>query len=314
MHGDGDPQRLTSLTFPRAAANFTRHLRCVRLDEVLVLQGPPVIGAAFSIGAPTWSDALPLAAFLAGSCALVAHVFLFNDRCGIGHDVNDPQRTDQVFVRRGISTGAIDALCVASLVLAAVMLSVAGRRPVVIAMAIAGLSALYSGRRWHVKGVAMANSLCHLAGGALHFLLGYSAFAPIDGRALLIAPFFGLMFAAGHLTQETRDRDADLANGVTTNAVAFGARRAFLAGLALFGLAHLLLLGLALFGVVPRVLAAVLVCSLLHFSWARHTLAAGLTYDRVRDLRRKYRILYACLGVLMITAELARAASLAARP
>ena len=86
-----------------------------------------------------------------------------------------------------------------------------------------------------------------------------------------------------------------------------------MAGLVLFALAHALLFGLAVFGVVPRVLVATIVCSLLHFSWARTTLAAGLTYDRIRDLRLKYRVLYAVLGMLMLTAEIARAASVVAQ-
>lgn len=300
-----------SIMPPGFASTLTRHLRCVRFDEVVVLQGAPALGAAFSMGVPAWPDALPLAVFAAGSCALVAHVFLFNDLSGISDDLNDPRRTEDVFARRGIGTRTIATLCVATLGLSAVLLSVVGRRTVVIAMAIAALSALYSGRRWHVKGVAIGSTVCHLVGGTLHFLLGYSVFGPIDGRALAVAPFFGLMFAAGHLTQETQDRDADRSNGVTTNAVAYGARRAFVAGLALFALAHGLLFGLAVLGVVPHVLVAVLVCSLLHFYWARKTLATGLSYDSVLDLRRRYRLLYAFFGVLMLTAEIARAASVA---
>jgi 4-hydroxybenzoate polyprenyltransferase len=281
----------------------------VRYDEVVVLQGAPMMGAAFSMGAPAWSHVGALAAFVAGSCALVAHVFLFNDLSGIGHDLNDPRRTEDVFVRRGIDARAVAALCLSALVAAILLFMTIGTRTVVIAMAIAALSALYSGRRWHMKGVAVGSTVCHLAGGALHFLLGYSVFAPLENRALAIAPFFGLMFAAGHLTQETRDRDADYANGVTTNAVTFGARRAFSAGLVLFALAHLLLFSLAVAGMVPRVLASVVACSVLHFYWARRALASGLTYDGIRELRHRYRVLYAGLGLLMLAAEIARAAS-----
>ena len=295
------------------AGTLIRYLRCIRFDEVVVLQGAPALGAVFAMGVPEWSDAVPLLAFGAGSCALVAHVFLFNDLSGVAHDLNDPRRTEAVFVRRGVGTSMVGALAVALLVVSAALLGVVGARTVLIAMAIAALSALYSGRRWHMKGVAVGSTVCHLAGGALHFLLGYSVFSPIDGRALAIAPFFGLMFAAGHLTQETRDRDADRANGVTTNAVTFGARRAFAASLTLFALAHGLLFTLAVLGVVPRVLVGVVAWSVLHAYWARQTLAAGLTYDGVCDLRQKYRVLYAALGALMLTAEIVRAVSVAAR-
>ena len=112
------------------------------------------------------------------------------------------------------------------------------------------------------------------------------------------------MFAGGHLIQETRDREADRANGVTTNAVAFGARRAFEAGLLAFALAHLVLVGLAVVALVPPVLVAVLAFSPLHFHWARQSLADGLSYDSLRLLRRRYRRLYAVLGLLILTAQI----------
>jgi 4-hydroxybenzoate polyprenyltransferase len=255
-----------------------------------------------------------MTALLAGSCALVAHVFLFNDLSGMSHDLNDPRRTAGVFARRGIGARAMRALCLAFLGSSAVLLSLVGHRTVLIAAAIAALSAVYSGSRCHVKGIPLLSSLWHLVGGTLHFLLGYSAFSPIDHRGLAIAPFFGLMFAAGHLTQETRDWEADRANGVTTNAVTFGARRTFRAGLATFMLAHLVLFVLAAFAVVPRVLVAVLAFSPLHSYWARKALADGLSYDSVRLLRRRYRRLYAVLGVLIVTAQIAQAASVAAGP
>ena len=291
-------------TSPSVASSVRKYLRCVRLDEVVVLQGSPALGAVFAMRTLSWTHALAMAALLAGSCALVAHVFLFNDLSGMRHDLNDPRRTAGVFARRGIGPRTVGALCLAFLGLSAVLLSVIGHHAVLIAAAIAVLSAAYSGNRLHAKGVPLLSSLCHLAGGGLHFLLGYSAFSPIDHRGLAIAPFFALMFAAGHLTQETRDWEADRANGVTTNAVAFGARRAFEAGLLAFALAHLVLVGLAVVALVPPVLVAVLAFSPLHFHWARQSLADGLSYDSLRLLRRRYRRLYAVLGLLILTAQI----------
>jgi 4-hydroxybenzoate polyprenyltransferase len=286
----------------------------VRLDEVVVLQGSPALGAVLAIASPRWSQAVPMIVLLAGSCALVAHVFLFNDLSGMSHDLNDPRRTAGVFARRGIGTSAMRALCLAFLVSSLVLLSLGGRRTALMAAAIAALSAVYSGSRWHVKGVPLLSSLCHLVGGTLHFLLGYSVFSPIDPRGLAIAPFFGLMFAAGHLTQEAQDWEADRANGVTTNAVTFGARRTFEVGMATFVLAHLALFVLAAFAVVPRVLVVVAAFTPLHVHWARKALADGLSYDSIRLVRRRYRRLYAVLGVLILTAQIAQAASGAARP
>jgi 4-hydroxybenzoate polyprenyltransferase len=289
---------------PSLTSSLKKHLTCVRLDEVLVLQGSPVLGAVFALGTLSWTHALSMAALFLGSCALVAHVYLFNDLSGMRHDLNDARRTVGVFARRGIGPSTVGVLCLAFLGLSALLLSVIGPQTVLIAAAIALLSAAYSGNQFQAKGVPLLSSLCHLAGGALHFLLGYSAFSAIDPRGLAIAPFFALMFAAGHLTQEARDFEADRANGVTTNAVAFGARRAFEAGLVAFGLAHLVLVGLAAVGLVPPVLVAVLCFSPLHFHWARRSLTDGLSYDSLVLLRRRYRRLYAVLGLLILAAEL----------
>ncbi len=173
-------------------------------------------------------------------------------------------------------------------------------------LAIAGLSALYSLHRYPAKGVPVLGSLLHLAGGVLHFHLGYSLFRAFGERSLTLSAFFALTFTAGHLTQEVRDYDADLSNGIRTNAVAFGRKGAFLAGLALFTLADALLVVLAACEVVPRVLALVAALLPLHFTWSRQTLRGGLTFEGVCRLRRRYRRLYAVLGGLMLLATLAR--------
>ena len=61
------------------------------------------------------------------------------------------------------------------------------------------------------------NSAAHLAGGALHFLLGYSLGHTIDRRGLATAAFFGLTFAAGTLTREFPINKATSATGTGTN-------------------------------------------------------------------------------------------------
>ena len=55
-------------------------------------------------------------------------------------------------------------------------------------------------------------------------------------------------------------------------------------------------------------LSAALVAALLplHLVWSRQALRAGLTFESVRRLRRRYRWLYAVVGVLMLVATVAR--------
>jgi 4-hydroxybenzoate polyprenyltransferase len=198
-------------------------------------------------------------------------------------------------------------LWVALLAMSLLLLSPFGATTLVIALAIAGLGALYSAPKPHMKGAPILGSALHLIGGLLHFLLGYSLFGAVDGRAVAIGCFFGLTFAAGHLTHEARDHEADLINGIRTNAVTFGRTRSFLAGLVLFTIAYVLLVALAARGTVPRALLLVAALYALHLHWSLEALRAGLAFESIRRLQARYRALYAAIGVMMVaTALLAR--------
>ena len=146
------------------------------------------------------------------------------------------------------------------------------------------------------------SSAAHLTGGALHFLLGYSLGGTIDRRGLAIAAFFGLTFAAGHLTQEIRDHQGDVLNAVRTHAVIFGRRRTFAASLALFTLAYALLAVLAFEGILPRPLVALIALYPFHLRWSLQALDEGLTYASTCRLQVRYRALYAIIGVAMVAA------------
>jgi 4-hydroxybenzoate polyprenyltransferase len=285
---------------PGTARWLLRLFSCIRFDEVLVLQGSPLLGALFSIGRLTTEKAVALAVLAAGSCFLVSHILVLNDWSGTSADLRDPNRSTGVFMTKGIGRTEVGYLWMALLVLSLVLLSPFGWRTLLIALAIAGLSALYSAPAFHMKGVPLLSSALHLAGGILHFLLGYSLFSPIDGRGLEIGCFFALTFVAGHLTHETRDREGDLLNGIRTNAVTFGRARSFAAGLALFTVADVLLVVLAARGTVPRPLVLVAALYPLHLYWSLQALRAGLTFESIRRLQVRYRALYAFIGLMMI--------------
>lgn len=285
---------------PGTVRSLARLLSCIRFDEVLVLQGSPLIGAFFSIGTLTTEKAVHLSIFAAGSCCLVAHVFVLNDWAGSSADLKDPNRAAAAFTTKGIGRAQMRYLWMVLLALSLLLLSPFGWRTLGIALAIAGLSALYSAPASHAKGVPLLNSALHLVGGLLHFLLGYSLFSAVDGRGVEIGCFFALTFAAGHLTHEARDCEFDLLNGIRTNAVTFGRARSFVAGFALFTLANVLLVVLAARGVVPRALILVAVLYPLHLYWSLRTLRAGLTFESIRRLQVRYRALYATIGLMMV--------------
>lgn len=287
---------------PTAKASVVRYLSCLRLPEILVLQGSPLLGAAFALRHPTTADLGPLAILMIANVLLVAHIFLLNDWSGLTTDLADPNKAGGVFTARGVGRREIGGLTALLLALSLFLFSRLGPVTFGLALAIAALSALYSLPRFNWKGRPLLSSAAHLAGGVLHFLLGYSLGSAVDGRGLATAAFFALIFAAGHLTQEIRDHQGDVLNAIRTNAVAFGRRRTFAASLALFTLAHALLLLLTLQGTLPRPLAALVALYPLHLLWSLKALAEGLTYASIRRLQVRYRVLYAFVGLAMVAA------------
>ena len=283
-------------------ASAVRYLSCLRPQDILVLQGTPLLGAAFAMHHSGTRFVGPLAILLVANILLVSHIFLLNDWSGLTTDLADPNKEARVFTARGVGRGEMGVLTAGLLVLSFLLFSRLGAVTLGIALAIAALSALYSLPFFNWKGRPLLNSFAHLAGGILHFLLGYSVASAIDRRGVATAAFFALIFVAGHLTQETRDHQGDAGNDIRTNAVAFGRRRTFAASLILFTLAQGLLFVLALAGTLPRPLAALVALFPVQLYWSFETLREGLTYESVSRLQSRYRALYAVIGLAMVAA------------
>jgi 4-hydroxybenzoate polyprenyltransferase len=281
-------------------AGLLAYARCIRYQDVLVLQGSPFLGAAFALGRPSAGAAVDFAVFAVASFLLVAHVFSLNDWAGAATDRNDPHKAAGVFLARGVNPGPVLLLSLALLAGSLLLFFLLRVQTFLIAVAIAILGAIYSHPAVDAKGSPVLSSVPHLAGGMLHFLLGYSLFSAIDGRGLPIALYFALTFTAGHLNQEVRDHDGDRRNGIRTNAVRFGKRRTFWAGFVGFTIAYALLGLLAIRGLVPRPLGALVLLYLVHVYWTVTTYRAGLTFDTVSRFQARYRTLYAVIGLAML--------------
>lgn len=265
-----------------------------------MLQGPPFLGAAFAVvhgDADTWAR---LATLMLANVLLVTHIFLVNDWSGLGSDLADPNKASRVFTARGVDRNEMAVFSAAMLAASLLLFWLLGPVTFGIACAIAALSALYSLPPFGWKGLPLLSSAAHLAGGVLHFLLGYSLARPIDARGIATAAFFALIFTAGHLVQEIRDHCGDARSGILTNAVRFGSRRAFVVSTVLFTAAHAILLALALRNIVPRALAVVVVAWPLHLWWCASAFRDGLTYASICRLQTRYRVLYALAGVVMV--------------
>jgi 4-hydroxybenzoate polyprenyltransferase len=267
-----------------------------------VLQGPPLLGVSFALGSGVTESAGRLAVLVAANACLVAHIFALNDWSNHSADLRDRNKSAGVFTARGVGHREMGGLSSGLLIVSLMLFAQLGAAALVIAVGVVLLSALYSLPPFAWKGRPLLGSVAHVVGGALHFLLGYSLGSAVDRRGLVVAVFFAVTFAAGHLTQELRDYDGDVRNGVRTNAVVFGKRRTFAASLALFTVSQALLVLLALQGTVPRPIMLLAILYPIHLRWSLQALAEGLTYSRVCRLQARYRALYAVIGAVLIVA------------
>src|SRR3954467_14469669 len=94
--------RTSVIPISAARSSAARYLPCLRLEEILVLQGSPLLGAAFAIRHPSAADVGPLAILILANVALVAHIFMLNDWSGLTTDLADPNKAAGVFTARGV--------------------------------------------------------------------------------------------------------------------------------------------------------------------------------------------------------------------
>ncbi len=283
-----------------------RHFVSTRAVEVLALQASPILGIFLGGYSIQQHGLIAPILLLLGSGALTAHIFVFNDWAGHTSDLRDPLRAPQVFSRQGIAPSEVAWLAGLLLLVAILAFAALGLPALLCGSAIAALGFLYSLSPLFGKSTPVASSVNHLTGGTLHFLLGYTFTHPLDTKGLCIGLFFGLVFAAGHLNQEVRDYEGDALNGIRTNAVEFGRRRAFLASLCTFTAAYALLIALAALGLLPRLLLWSPAAWLLQLFWTLRALRRGLDFDTAEWMQRRYRWLFALIGVVMLAGEVPR--------
>lgn len=291
---------IASQTSARQYARVLRHFASTRGVEVCALQAAPLLGACLAGLALNAHSVSRLGLLLLGSTALTAHAFVFNDWAGYSSDARDPRRASPGAGGTSISRDEIARVAIALLILANVAFAAVGTPAMLIGAAIATLSLVYSFSPNIGKCMPIAASLNHLIGGALLFLLGYTMVGAVDARGVALSLFFGLVFAAGHLNQEVRDHEFDLASQIRTSAVAFGCRRGFMASFCLFSAAYLLIVCLAVLGALPKILLLGTIAWLVHTGWSLQALRRGLGFETALWMQRRYRLLFAVVGLAML--------------
>jgi len=263
----------------------------IRYREVLILQGPPLMGAALSLGPWTGASLVSIGILFFAGFLLIAHIWSLNDWADLPAGRCNPML--------GLSL----SLLVVSMALFACL----GRTTLLIAIGVALLGFVYSHPAINAKGKPVFSSLTHLAGGLLHFLLGYSVFSAIGLKAVMTASFFTLVFTAGHATQEVQDYEDDRFKGIRTNAVVFGKTAVFIAAFVCFALAYGDFALLSLSGILPPRLWLIAVALFpLHGHWSVDALRTGLGPDCLRRLRSSYRVLFILIGIALASGLFAK--------
>src|SRR5260221_14748776 len=92
----------SAVRIPPARGPALRYFSCLRWQDVLVLQGSPLLGAVFAMRHPRMQDLAPLATLVVANLFLVAHIFILNDWSGVTSDLADPHKAAGVFTARGV--------------------------------------------------------------------------------------------------------------------------------------------------------------------------------------------------------------------
>ncbi len=297
-------KRALPATSRRAPHPWLHVFASIRVGEVLVLQGTPLMGALLATGqahvhlfsALWWTHMLLL---VLGNLCLVAHAFVLNDWAEINADLKDPLRSQRTFASKGIQRTAVGRLALVLLAASLLSLGTLGMQSLTLAALIACASVLYSMPPFHMKGRPLAGTAVHLVSGALHFLLGHAALARVGVDAIAVSLFFGLVFAAGHLNHEVRGHAGDSLNGIRTNAVAVGRKPCFLAAFVLFSLGYVLLVALVWSALLPPALLIAMLLYPVHCVFTWRALRDDLSHASLIRLQKCYRALYTIVGLVI---------------
>ena len=291
---------MTSQSFFRHYTRIGQHFVSARAPEVLALQASPILGIFLGGFSLEWWSVVRAGLLLLGSLALTAHIFVFNDWAGYNSDTRDPQREMFSVAQQGISRQEVAIVAIVLLIFANIAFAIVNKLAILLGTAITALSLLYSCSASFGKHTPVVGSINHLLGGALHFLLGYTLVHTLNAYGLAMSLFFGFVFAGGHLNQEMRDYEGDLINGIRTTAVVFGCQRTFLASLGMFTAAYTIVTSLAALGSLPKLLLLSPIMWLLHVIWSLRALQRGLGFETALWMQRRYRFLFALIGLAML--------------
>ncbi len=242
-----------------------------------------------------------IALFASASFMMVAHVFCFNDWSDLKDDSKAASKADLVFTAHQVKPGQMLAFSILLGLGGVVIMTLISLQMGALALGMIATSLVYSHPKIRGKGIPIVSSILHFVGQVMQFLLGYTMFAGMESTGLMISIYFAMIFVAGHLNQETRDFDDDLKSGIQTNAVFFGQRVMFYFSFALFSLSFFYLGWLAYNGGIYSEIGYLVAFYPLYAFFFFKTLLNGLSFKSIKRLEFAYRIVFAVIGLCIIS-------------
>jgi 4-hydroxybenzoate polyprenyltransferase len=277
-------------------------LSSIRYKDIIIFQSPAIIGLIMFFPEVSVAHGWRAFTLIVGSFLLMAYIFCFNDWADIRLDYRNPQKENSTFVDKGVGK---NEMLILSTALAAGSLFILGwisSAHILAAAAIILFGLAYSLPIHGIKGksIPLFSSFLHFGTTLLAFLLGSMSFAPISMPAILIGSYLGLLICAGHLVQEVQDYAGDRETSDWTNAVRFGPKPVFISSFIIFGLSFIFLYWLAQAELIPGIVKYTMFLYPVYAAWAFKVYRAGLDRESIKDLRKRYRILFALIVFVML--------------
>ena len=282
-------------------------LSCIRYEDSVIFQSPTIIGSVIFFPEVSLANGLRVFILIMGSFMLMAYIFCFNDWADISMDYQNPQKQKATFLDKGIGKqdmlGFSIFLAGASLIILGLISSAHILAAAVII--IFGLAYSLPIRGVKGKGIPIFSSFLHFGTTLLAFLLGSMSFSSIGMSAILIGSYLGILISGGHLVQEVQDYAGDRLANDWTNAVRFGQKPVFILSFIIFGFSFIFLYWLAQAGFIPGLVKYTVLSYPIYAMWAFKVYRSGLDRKSVKELRKRYRVLFAIIVFIMVVGVLA---------
>jgi 4-hydroxybenzoate polyprenyltransferase len=236
----------------------------------------------------------------------MAYVFCFNDWADISMDHQNPQKQESTFLDMGVGKQDMLSLSIFLAGASLIILGLISSAHILAAAVIIVFGLAYSLpiRGVKGKGIPIFSSLLHFSTTLLAFLLGSMSFSPIGVPAILIGSYLGILISAGHLVQEVQDYAGDREASDWTNAVRFGQKPVFILSFIIFGFSFMFLYWLAQAGFIPGLVRYTVLLYPIYAMWAFKFIAPAWP-ESVKELRKRYRVLFAIIVFIMMVGVLA---------